>query len=477
MICQTPPTCGQLNAFQKVMLQWSSLHPYNASHVCKIAGPLRAGDLVKSVETAFRRHGLGIAHLSADNQTFRHETEIGPDVELLAGGDNPDGIVTEHLGQALNRSYERPTMRPFRFAAIDAGPQSHYVVLAYDHWIADAHAARLILRSVFSQYLPLAIPEGQDQLELYPGTYREVFRRRLRGGPLALAALRAVGQWNRNRSAWRVACWSNTHWEIDYRLYHTIPGTVARLREFARANEATVNDVLLAAFGRALAEVMPSRGRKNGLALGSIVDTRGIADEDLSRALGAFLGYYLVRSEPAAAQGLDEASRQIAARTRPIKAQHRYLDSLVNMQFINTVWPWLSTTARRHFMRKSLPMSGGMSNVVVRDAWMNDHRDVILDYHRGAGTGPNMPIVLSPTTFGDDLNVGVSYRIAGFSRAKIDALMEMFRDQIEHPNKASRGSLRRVPAARPATRPVGPRWQEAPARGGRMINSPAAPKP
>ena len=213
--------------------------------------------------------------------------------------------------------------------------------------------------------------------------------------------------------------------------------------------------------GRALAEVMPSRGRKNGLALGSIVDTRGIADEDLSRAMGAFLGYYLVRSNPAATQGLDDVTRQIAARTRPIKTQHRYLDSLVNMQFVNSVWPWLSTTTRRHFMRKSLPMSGGMSNVVVRDAWMNDHRDVILDYHRGVSTGPSMPIVLSPTTFGDHLNVGVSYRIAGFSRAKIDALMEMFRDQIEHPNKASQGSLRRVPALKPVAEPIAPRLQKA----------------
>jgi len=457
------------------MLQWSSLHPYNASHVYKIAGPLRASDLVKSVEATFRRHGLGIAQLSADGQSFRHETEIQPEVELLTGGHDPESIVTEHLGRALNRSFPRPTMRPFRFAAIDAGPQSHYVVLAYDHWIADAHAARLILRCVLSHYLPSAIPDSHNELELYPGTYREVFRRRLHGGQLALAALRAMTQWNRNRSAWRVACWSNTHWEIDYRLYHTTPGTVARLRAFAWANGATVNDVLLAAFGRALAEVMPSRGRQNGLALGSIVDTRSIADEDLSHAMGAFLGYYLVRSKPAATQGLDEATRHIAACTGPIKEQHRYMDSLVNMQFINTVWPWLSTTTRRHFMRKSLPMTGGMSNVVVRDAWMNEHREVILDYHRGVATGPNVPIVLSPTTFGDHLNVGVSCRIAGFSRTKIDALMEMFRDQIEHPNKASRGNLRHVPASKSANQPVAPRLQKALAADGRVMTSSTVP--
>ena len=359
----------------------------------------------------------------------------------------------------MNRPFERPASHPFRFAAIDAGPQSHYVVLVYDHWVADSYAARLLLRSVLGRYLPLATDEDQQRLELYPGTYREVFRGRLGGGDLAWAAFRAVRQWNRNRSAWRVACWPNTQWAVDYRLYHTVPGTVTRLREFARESGATVHDVLLAAFGRALAEVMPTRGRRHGLALGSVVDTRSIADEDLSQAMGAFLGYYLVRSDPGRTIGLDEATRQIAARTRPIKTRHHYLDSLVNMQIVNTVWPWLSATARRHFMRKALPISGGISNVVVRDAWMNQNRDLILDYHRGVSTGPNVPIVLSPTTFRDHLNIGVSYRVAGFSRAKIDALMDMFREQIEHPNKASRGELRRLPVARPVAERIAPRLQ------------------
>ena len=177
--------------------------------------------------------------------------------------------------------------------------------------------------------------------------------------------------------------------------------------------------------------------------------------------MGAFLGYYLVRNDPDATIGLDEATRQIAARTCPIKAQHHYMDSLVNMQFINTVWPWFSANTRRHFMRKSLPMSGGMSNVVVRDAWMNDNRDTIVDYHRGVSTGPNMPIVLSPTTYGDHLNIGVSYRIAGFSCAKIDTLMEIVRDQIEHPNKASRNDLRRRPVRESAKERIAPRLQKA----------------
>jgi hypothetical protein len=453
--------CGQLNAFQKVMLQWSGLHPYNAIHVYEIAGPLRGEDLTESVDATLQFHGLGAAYLSADGQSFRHAAGNQAEVEVVACGDNPEDDLNEYCRRALNRPFERPTSHPFRFAGIASGPQSHYVILAYDHWVADSHAARLILQSVLSDYLPLKFSEKQRPVDLYPGTYRQVFRRRLRPLQLALSAFRTIRQWNRNRSAWRVACWSNTQWDIDYRCYATLPGTVARLREFARASGGTVNDVLLAAFGRALAEVLPSRGRHRGLALGSIVDTRGIADDDLSHSMGAFLGYYLVRNDPDVTIGLAEATRQVAARTRPIKARHRYLDSLINMQLINTVWPWFSARTQCHFMRKSLPMSGGMSNVVVRDAWMNENRNVILDYHRGVSTGPSMPIVLSPTTFGDDLNVGVSYRIAGFSRAKIETLMEAFREQIEHPNKVSRGDLRRRRIDLPAAVRIEPPLQKA----------------
>lgn len=84
-----PVACGRLNAFQKVMLQWSSLHPYNAVHAYRLAGPLRPSDLADAVGDALRCHGLGIAHLSADGQSFRHEADPRPEVEIVASGEDP----------------------------------------------------------------------------------------------------------------------------------------------------------------------------------------------------------------------------------------------------------------------------------------------------------------------------------------------------------------------------------------------------
>ena len=99
MICQMPTACGRLNAFQKVMLQWSSLHPYNAAHVYKIAGPLRSGDLAEAVETALCHHGLGVAHLSADGQSFQHETGDLPEIEVIAGGDHPESVLQSTIAR------------------------------------------------------------------------------------------------------------------------------------------------------------------------------------------------------------------------------------------------------------------------------------------------------------------------------------------------------------------------------------------
>jgi hypothetical protein len=301
----------------------------------------------------------------------------------------------------------------------------------------------MLLRSVLGRCLGLSIAENEQPLDLYPETYREAFSRRLSGLNLAMAAARSLRQWNRNRQAWQVAYWSSTQWAVDHRFYATIPGTVPRLRHFARSLGATVHDVILAALGRAMAQFMPSRGRDRDLALGSIVDTRALAEQDMTHAFGSFLGYYLVRSKPDRSAGLDEMTRHIAAVTGPIKSRQRCLDSLVNVKFVNTVWPWLSESRKPHFMRGALPMTAGVSNVLLREPWLDQNRAVILDYQRAASTGPNLPLALMPTTLGDQINFGVVYRLAGFSQAKIDGIMTSFLEQIEHPDRMSRGGAPR----------------------------------
>ena len=446
MICKAPGPCGRMNAFQRLMYQWTGLHPYNATHTYKIAGPLRLEKLCEAIREAAWRNGVGMVHVDRDGISYRHQADGDAEVQVLPGGQDPERRLGEHVARELNRPFDRPVCRPWRFSVIDAGPAAHYVSTTYDHWVADSVAARLLLRHILGSYCGLGLAENRQPLELYPETYREAFGRRLRGVRLAMAVARAVRRWRRDRSAWQAPYSSATHMAVDYQLLATAPGTVGRLCAFAHELGASVHDVLLAALARALGEFLPrrsSRGRSRELSLGSIVDARPDVQRDLGRTFGMFLAYYLVRCGHDATASLAETTRRIAGMTRPIKQQRRYLDSVVNMKFASAVWPHLSEGTRPHFMRKALPMSAGISNVRLREPWLENNRDRILGCTRSAPTGPMLPLVLAPTTLGDEMTIGVTYRVTGFSRAKISGILEMLLDQIEHTAGAPRRATAR----------------------------------
>ncbi len=63
MICRASSPFGRLNAFQRVMLQWSELHPYNAAHTYQLSGPLNLPALHKAIREAFEHNALGVAEI------------------------------------------------------------------------------------------------------------------------------------------------------------------------------------------------------------------------------------------------------------------------------------------------------------------------------------------------------------------------------------------------------------------------------
>lgn len=431
---------GRLNAFQRLMYQWSELHPYNATHIYKLAGPVRVEALREAIRETFLLNHCGVAELDSARGTYTHETDYAPEVELVASGSSPEQTLCEQVTRDLNRPFERPRCRPFRFSAFAAGPESHYLTVTYDHWTSDSIAARLLMRHVLGRYYGLGIPENTRPFQLTPATYRAAFADRWGVAGVIRSTWRALTNWFENRKAVQIPYSATTQMEVVYELHHTAPGTVPRLRAFAKAHGATVHDVILAALARAVSEALPRRAvfRDRPTVIGTIVDTRGDATEDLGETLGAFLGYYLVNCQPGQAPSLADLTHRVAAATRPIKAGRKYLDSLVQMKLISALWPWLSERVRPHFLRKTLPVAAGISNVHLRDSWFErDGAGRILEFHRASPTGPMVPLILTPTTLGEQLNLGVTYRATGFSRAKIDTLIARFLDQIEHPDAVS----------------------------------------
>ena len=261
MICNSSEASGRLNAFQRLMLQWSELHPYNAVHVYRIARPLAHRALVELIRQAHLATELGFAEVDVDGLTYRCQADLAPEVEVIWDAESPESALAEHVTRELNRPFDRPRGKPWRFRRLEAEPGSHYVILTYDHWIADSVAARLVMRHVLDRYCGWNRPENRQPLERYPGTYREVFSHRFQGARLLGAAMRSLGQWMNNRSVAQVPYSSSRQMDVRFELYRAAAGTVPLLRHFARSQGATVNDVILAALGRAMAEFLPRRAR------------------------------------------------------------------------------------------------------------------------------------------------------------------------------------------------------------------------
>ncbi len=418
---------GRLNTFQRVMIQWSELHPYNATHVYRLAGPLRLDALKAAIQEANALCGLGIAEVSADRGSYWFEVdEEPPRIEVLRKEDGQPEHLATHLTRQLNSPFPRPRCRPVRFSVVPESAESHLVLATYDHWIADSVGARLILRHVLGRYLGLEIPENDQPLRLYPGTYRKVFAHEWGVWRIVGAAGKSVGRWLYNQFGCRVAREYASPMQVGVALYRTSPGAVPRLLQFARSLNVTVHDVLLAAFVRALAERLPAEAfrRRPEVAIGSIVSTRQAAQEDLSETLGVFLGFLMTRCRADRHVGFEELAQQIGRANRAIKARHGYLDSLMNLRLFSTIWPLLDDWNRREFVRKGMPMTAGVSNVRVKDTWIDRYgADQVLDYFRAAPAGPMLPLVFAPTTFGDQMTVSVTYRAACFSQRQIAGMM------------------------------------------------------
>jgi hypothetical protein len=164
------------------------------------------------------------------------------------------------------------------------------------------------------------------------------------------------------------------------------------------------------------------------------VDLRGQAEVDLGQSLGTFLGYYVIRCRAEKDVSLGALTAQIAAQTRPIKEQRRYFDSLVGTKLLGTMFARVLPARRREFLDGALPLTAGVTNVVLRDAWIaRDAPGRILGYLRAAPTGPVVPLALAPSTCGEQLNIGATYRTAILSADTVGHVMSALLGQLERP--------------------------------------------
>src|SRR5256885_1274688 len=63
---------GRFSAFQRTMLHWNELHPYNAVHVVRVPTVLDLARLHSAVNATIEFHGLAGLTLNLERGTYRY---------------------------------------------------------------------------------------------------------------------------------------------------------------------------------------------------------------------------------------------------------------------------------------------------------------------------------------------------------------------------------------------------------------------
>ena len=403
----------RLNVFQRIMRLWDRVYPYNAAQVLHVRGAMELDRLAAAWNGALAALGLGTMCVEGDR--FRHEVCNGHTPAQPLRVVEPGVGLEQFISQELNRRFEieaegRSSVCPFRPFVLQ-GDGAYYAGVVYHHWVADSVSMRMVLREWFyrmyeparARVMPLQIPRGGYWHFFGPGSGRWNLDDGL------FSTLRLATRFGNAR---RIQEGTN-----DYRVACSVQalpdGMIEDLREAARRQQVTLNDVFLAALAEACDRcgATPSGPGRQELALGTIVDLRPSCGRDLSEIFGLFLGFTTVVVRPQALHDWESLLRTVARQSAWQKRCGLAQASLLRMAAAVLESRFLSPQNWVRFYLKHMPLAAGISNVNLGRTWAADyHPGVILDYLRFSPTGPALPVVFTPSSLGQKSHVAVTYR-------------------------------------------------------------------
>ncbi|MEJ7670307.1 MAG: hypothetical protein WKH97_16585 [Casimicrobiaceae bacterium] len=426
---------GRLNLFQRTMLRWRELHPYNSVHVVCVPEPLETARLqavIDQVLAAARLTGFALdarrRRFTYDGETTRAELQVVP----------PDGGAVAATDVEIERQLNAPFaaaghMAPFRFFAIGDEP-GFWLGLTYDHFIAGGDSIVVLLRTVVEEYSGRNVTEQeQPPLRRYPRTYTRLLLSHagaaVRGMKQLPRMARSLRRSVRPRYAdLRDARNAFTHFSVP-------PEQFAQIMRSAKAWGVTVNDMWLALLLHALAPLLPGdrhAARRRDLAVASIINIREDLEAEAQTTFGQFLSSFRVAHLVPDGISLRELALDIHAETARVKRDRLYLQTLLALGIVGMVWGYLSRERRERFHSKSYAILAGLTMLNVTALWPGaDTQAPPLQYLRGVSTGPLAPLVLAITTVGNSLIAGVSYRPTAFDRATVARLISNLLHSVE----------------------------------------------
>jgi hypothetical protein len=415
---------GRFNTFQRTMLLWDDMHPYNAVHVARVPAACDAERLRQTLARVLEERGLTGWRMDAKGREF--EFRGGPaviELAVISGNGEPAAALRAEMERQINLRFDRSS-EPFRFFALPAG-DSFWLGVVYFHAIADAEPIVRFACELVADYCATGAPAKRGRWNVRPasgdgtGWRPDRWLRKL----LALP-----GQFRAMRKAIRPGGTDGDDFGNGLEVFTLGGSELELLIAAAKRLGVTVNDLFLALLMWSLAPLCEAARRpgRDEISLGCIVNARpdlGIAGGD---DFGLVLGGFSVTCGIAETAGIPELARSIAIQTRRFKRGGLHLANALEMALVLRLMSFFSTDRRRRFYPKNYPLWGGLTNMNLKKLPSAPSVAQPMDYLRTVSTGPVTPLVLSATTFGKGVNLTMSYRTSVFSKPEISAVRERF---------------------------------------------------
>ena len=435
---------GRLNSFQRTMLHWNDLHPYNAVMVIRISAALDVARLEKAVNATLAAHGLTHLTLNRRAGTFQYGGGgANCEIKTVAAGENPATALAAEIEAQLNTAFVPVAgFHPFRFFAVPE-PAEFSLGIVYFHAIADAEAVLLVVRQIAKMFL-----NGTDAAAFPPLNFEPVRRDGLIGRMFRLAKILAAlpAQIAALRSSRRLFCRDAEDFRNRFNFFTPPPETLATLRRTAKAWDVTVNDLLLALLLKSFSRLQPERlnsPRRRNISMGCVVNLRKDFGLNGQRIFCPLLGAFNVTHALPVGISLLALAQDIRRQTRIIKQGRLYLGSPLVQAFGRFVFARFARSRQKSFYQKNYPLWGGLTNVNLNALWPMAPGEKPADGFSAVATGPVAPLVCAITTAGERVNVALTWRPAFFSEPEIGQIKHDFLESLAQlqtvPDETARG--------------------------------------
>jgi len=403
---------AKFNVFQKLVRQWENIHPYNGAQVLKIRGVVDLDLCRKSWFQALESMNLGV--VCVGNDSYHHRCLNGEamyhGVFLCPPGTRIDPFISDQL----NRSFDFRGGVPFRpFIIQETG--YFWMGLIYQHWVADSASIRMLIHEWFIRQFDPA-RSARRPTRFNAGGYLSLFGPHRESSPpleVLLSSLRWPSQFKKARRIEDREKFRDM--KLRFSILTASEGLIDPLRRAARAMNATVNDLFLAAIAQVCNEFVPaiSRFRRRELAIGSIVDLRPKSDQPLADVFDLLLGFTSISCRNRHLDDFPGLVESVVRQTRQQKRGGLAMSSCLRMAAGLVAGKFLDRDKIIEFYRKRVPLAGASSNVNLNRCWAARYANgPLLDYIRVAPTGPMTPVVFTTTTLGNHLSIGLTSRCA-----------------------------------------------------------------